>query len=73
MLKLCCYEFRLNLIMFGFQAFAKGIFRAATRCSVSQFSTAKPLALNWSFKSFATNIDNQQASFQDVLPFQDQG
>lgn len=37
--------------MFGFQTFTKGVFRAASRYSISQFSSSKQINVNWAFKS----------------------
>lgn len=38
------------LIMFGFQAFGRGVLRMATRVSVPQMSTFTPKQLSWSYQ-----------------------
>jgi hypothetical protein len=58
--------------MLGFQAFAKGIMRMATHCSVSKYSVSKPLSLNWSLKSLFLNIDKPLICLPDVYPSQAQ-
>jgi hypothetical protein len=39
-----------NLIMFGFQAFSRGVLRMASRASVPQMSTYVPRHVGWAYQ-----------------------
>jgi len=43
--------------MFGIKSFTQNFVKLATTKSVSKFSQAKPLSLNWSLKSSLNKID----------------